>query len=185
MAASLSVRTGTLGTGFLLGAARPEEAPAGDRGVQLVACLVGGVEYGLEISRMREILRVGPITRLPQAPPHVRGVINLRGHIVPVLDLRVRLGLPEQATTTHSRVMVVEREGQRLGLLVDRVLRVLLLPAEALEPPPQETGQGRAFVKGLGKREDGVILILDLDRALARDFDGDSGLTAVVEKETL
>ncbi len=184
MAASMPVRTGTLGAGFLLGAVRPEGEQAGDRGVQLVTCMVGGVEYGLEISRMREILRVGPITRLPQAPPHVRGVVNLRGRIVPILDLRARLGLPDQATTRDSRVMVVERDGHRLGLLVDRVLRVLRLPAEALEPPPQETGQGRAFIKGLGKRQDGVIVILDLDLALARDFEQEGGLTAAVEKET-
>lgn len=150
---------------------------AGD--LQLVTCFVGGQEYGLEISRVREIMRVGRITEIPKAPPHVRGVINLRGRIVAILDLRKRLGLPTAEVTGLARIVVVESGVRLLGLLVDRVSQVLRLAADTVEAPPQEAEGGRAFVKGLGKREKGVVLVLDLDHALRRDFEDEAASIAV------
>lgn len=151
---------------------------AHDGDLQLVTCFVGGEEYGLEISRVREIMRVGRITEIPKAPAHVRGVINLRGRIVAILDLRKRLGLPEAEVTGLARIIVVESGLRLLGLLVDRVSQVVRLAAATVEAPPQEAEGARAFVKGLGKKEKGVVLILDLDHALRRDFENETASIA-------
>lgn len=140
--------------------------------VQLVTCVLADQEYGLPITSVREILRVGAIIAVPRAPAYVRGVVNLRGHVVPILDLRARLGLPEAEATSRSRVIVVEARTRPLGLLVDAVSQVLRVPARAFASAPQELEQGLAFVHAVATLDTRLILVLDLERALSRDCEG-------------
>lgn len=148
----------------------PPPAAAGGE-FQLVSCHLAGQEYGLPIARVREILRVAAITAIPHAPPHFRGIVNLRGRIVPILDLRARLGLPEAELTNRSRVIVVESGRRLLGLLVDGASHVLRLPCGALESAPQEAEGALAFVCAVATVAQRLILVLDLDQALRREFE--------------
>ena len=155
----------------------------GERGrdVQYVTFHLGRPLYGIEIRRVREIVRVESITPIPQAPPHVAGVVNLRGRLIPVLSLRKRLGLPAAEQTKDSRIVIVESAGRPLGLIVDRVGQVTRLAAALLEPPPEEAGIAREFVSALGRAPETVLVILDLDRALNREFDREMKLNETEE----
>lgn len=126
-------------------------------------------EFGVDIGRVQEIIRVGQITVVPNAPEFIRGVINLRGKIIPVLDLRKRLALPETPFDKNSRIIVVEAGPKVLGLLVDRVSQVIRMPAASVDAPPDEIEESRAFVRGIGKIDSRLIMIMELDRVLTKD----------------
>jgi len=135
---------------------------------QLISFEVGEEEYGLEILRVKEVIRIRQITRLPGTPPFVRGIINLRGDVIPIIDLRSKLGLAEQEYTGSTRVIVVAMEGRLLGMVVDAVSQVVRLPADQVEPPPPIAGGLSArFIKGVGKLEERMIILLDIDRLLS------------------
>jgi purine-binding chemotaxis protein CheW len=121
-------------------------------------------EYGIPILQCREIVRVATITRMPEAPEHVRGVVNLRGRIVPVVDTRRRLGLDPVMPTAKSRLMVVEVAGRQLALLVDRVFRILKLAVTDIEPLPP--GPVRPGATGVGRVGDAQIHLFDAERLL-------------------
>lgn len=139
--------------------------------MQLVTFRLAGELYGLDVFRVREVLRVGTITALPQAPGYVCGVVELRGRVMPALDLRLRLGLVPVDLTRHSRIVVVESGGRLLGLLVDEVRHVVAVPTRAIDETPPEAETSSDFIKGIGRLEDGLIVLLDLDGALQIDFE--------------
>lgn len=147
----------------------PPPEPAVDGEFHLVTFHLDTEEYGVDIGRVQEIIRVGHITGVPNAPEFVRGVINLRGKIIPVIDLRKRMVLPEAPGTKHSRIMVVEAGPKVLGLLVDRVSQVIRLPLTAVDAPPDEIEAARGFVRGIGKIDSRLVMIMELDRVLAKD----------------
>lgn len=127
---------------------------------------VGGDRYGIPIRSVREIVVVPPITPVPQSPAYVLGVVNLRGRILPVLDLRQRLGLPRAGFGERACMVVVEHGGQT-GLMVESVGDVLELAAEQIEPPPpRRSAAGDALVLGLGQARDAVIILLDVETVL-------------------
>jgi Chemotaxis signal transduction protein len=127
-------------------------------------------EFGLPILRSREIVRVGEITRIPEAPPHVRGVLNLRGRVVPVVELRTRLGLEAAPLTPRSRVIVVEAHDRLFGLLVDRVSRIAKIPAPAIKPAPtQALSAHPEHVTGIAEMGGEPIILLDVDKLLLLD----------------
>jgi len=133
---------------------------------QLVVFSLDGEEYGVPIHSVREILRVPRISRVPRAPADVRGVINVRGRIVPVLELRTRLGLQPLDLDPRARVIVVESESRPIGLLVDGASQVLRVPASAItaaEDAPIEAG---SCIAGLAQLESRLIILLDLAQAL-------------------
>jgi len=110
---------------------------------------------------------VAEITRVPQAPPHVRGVANLRGRILAVVELRSRLGLAPAELTPRSRVVVVEVRGRVLGLLVDAVSQVTKVPQASVVPAPEEVVSGDAgYVTGVARWQSRLIILLDLEKAL-------------------
>jgi purine-binding chemotaxis protein CheW len=137
-------------------------APADVR--QFVTFCLQDEEYGLPILQCREIVRISAITRVPEAPPHVRGVVNLRGHIVPAVDTRGCFGLATASPTPRSRLIVVEVAGRLFALVVDRVARILKLPATAIEPPPEDAAL--RGVTGVARAGESVIFLLDADRVL-------------------
>jgi purine-binding chemotaxis protein CheW len=125
-------------------------------------------EYGLPISRVQEINRVGEITRVPNAPAHVRGVINLRGKIVPVIELKSRLKLGKSEINKDSRVVVVEHGPKLLGFLVDRVSQVLNLSSDEIETAPEEVDQGHEnYIQGVGKLPDRMIILLNFEKIVS------------------
>src|SRR5208337_4524085 len=114
---------------------------------QLISFTVGAEEYGLELLRVKEVIRMRQITWLPKAPSCVRGIINLRGEVIPIVDLRERFGMQGQEQTTMTRVIVVEVEGEPVGMVVDSASQVVRVPADQFEPPPAVMGEGsRDFI---------------------------------------
>ena len=135
---------------------------------------IGAEEYAIGILRVREILEYDTVTKVPTTPPSIRGVINLRGSVVPVVDLAVKLGLPESVVTRRSCVVVVEilLEGERtvMGLLADAVSQVLELPASEIEPPPPFGTRIRVeCLLGMGRAGKRFVLLLDIDRLLSTE----------------
>src|SRR5260370_31045558 len=104
---------------------------------QLVGFHVGGEEFGIDILRVQEIIRAQQLTRVPNSPEFMEGVMNLRGKIIPVITLRKRFGLEEAPPDKQNRIVVVEIQGTVLGFIVDAVSEVLRIPADTLEPPPR------------------------------------------------
>jgi len=133
--------------------------------LHLVGFMLAGEEYALDISQVQEIIRVGDWTRVPNAPEHIMGVINLRGRIIPVVDPKVRMGMKTTNRTVSSRIMVVEAGRKVLGLLVDSVSQVLRLPTRLVEDAPEEISDvDRDFIKGVGKLDGRLIILLELGR---------------------
>jgi purine-binding chemotaxis protein CheW len=124
-------------------------------------------EFGVPIMRTREIVRVGAITRIPEAPPHIQGVFNLRGRIVPVVDLRTRLGLARVEITPESRLVLVDAYDRALALLVDQLSRITRVPVSSISPAPTETlSPYTDYVRGVAQLEQRIIVLLDLDKVL-------------------
>ena len=147
-------------------AATPEPATAPL--LHLIAFQLEREEYGVPVASVREVSRVAEITRVPQAPEHIRGVMNLRGRILPVLELRTRLGHPPlTAPGPKARVVVAEIHGRVLGLLVDAVAQVLKIPSDRVVPPPDDARSAAAdYLTGVAQLDGRLIILLDLERML-------------------
>jgi purine-binding chemotaxis protein CheW len=136
---------------------------------QVVVCQLGDESYGLDIGSVYEIIRFQESTAVPAAPPFVDGVINLRGRIIPVVDLSSRFGLSRSATTKSTRIIVAGTAGVRVGLVVDAVTEVLIISDEAVEPTPDvASGCDSAYIRGIAKLAEELVILLDL-RALFAD----------------
>jgi purine-binding chemotaxis protein CheW len=143
-------------------------AAVGSDILQLVTFKLGDEEYAMDILRVQEINRMVDITSVPNSPPYVEGVINLRGKVIPVINLRKKFGLGSRDVDAQSRIMVVD-VGVTTGLIVDAVSEVLRLPSRTVEPPPQMTsGIGSEYIKGIGKLDDRLIILLDVDRMIGK-----------------
>jgi purine-binding chemotaxis protein CheW len=133
----------------------------------LVTFHLGKEEFGVEIGSVQEIIRATDITPVPGAQSHVRGVINLRGKIIPVVDLRKRFALESIDANDAQRIIVVELGVKRIGMLVDSVSQVIKVPSGVVEEMPEEaTSVDENFIKGVGKLDSRLIIILDLNRSL-------------------
>lgn len=140
---------------------------------QLVVFELASESYGVDIGAVNTIIRMQEITEIPRSPEFVEGVINLRGSIIPVIDLRKRFGLPITEQTKASRIVVVESNAQLIGMVVDAVSETLRLPQDAIEPPsPIVTSMDSEYVRGVGKLENRLVILLALDRVLtSREMD--------------
>lgn len=135
---------------------------------QLVLFDLASEHYAIDSMNVREIIRMQAITRIPGAPPFVEGVINLRGKVTPVMDLRRRLGMEEGQETKETRIVVVEVEGQDVGLIVDGVSEVLRIPVSVIEPTSTIVAPEEAdYVLGVAKLETKLVILLDIGRLLA------------------
>ncbi len=128
-------------------------------------------EYGIGILKIREIIGMMPITSVPQTPPFVKGVINLRGKVIPVMDLRLRFGMAESQYTERTCIIVVEMEGTagtvQIGIVVDAVSEVLNIKGEDIEATPTfGTNLNTEYILGMAKMEGGVKILLDIDKVL-------------------
>jgi purine-binding chemotaxis protein CheW len=138
------------------------------RELHIVGFQVGRETYGVPITSLHEIVRVPEITAVPDAPEYLEGVINLRGKIVSVMDLRKRFGDKQAAMKKQNRILVVEHAGRLAGLIVDSASEVLKIPADAVEPPPAAFQEGGLnCVSGLGKIAGRLIVLLEMSKLLA------------------
>lgn len=137
--------------------------------LQLVLFKLGEEEFGVNILQAREIEKLDQgLTRVPKAPSFVEGVINLRGEIIPIVDLRKRFGLTLPPLGYDSRVIIVEVQGALVGMLVDAVVEVIRIPVSAVEPPPPITkGVDSQYLSGVAKVGERLIVLLNLERALS------------------
>ncbi len=142
-------------------------ATGGGELLQLVSFHVGEEEFGLDILRVQEIIRLQPLTRVPNLPEYIDGVINLRGKVIPVIGLRKRLGLDKQASDKRTRIVVVDVHGQVLGFVVDSVSEVLRIHTDTVEPTPRLGKVDRDYISGVGKLDTRLLLLLDLERLMS------------------
>lgn len=135
---------------------------------QLVVFELANEHYGVDISAVNTIIRMQEITEVPKTPSFVEGVINLRGSIIPVIDLRKRFGLPAGSITKASRIVVVEASSQMIGMIVDAVAETLRLSCDSIEPPsPVVVSVDSEYLRGIGKQNDRLVILLDLDKVLS------------------
>lgn len=146
------------------GSAEEEDSPP-----KYLTFPMGTETYGLHISHVREIIKIQPITPLPDVPEHVRGVINLRGRVIPVVDVRLRFRLPPRPYDERTCIVVVTVGEWSVGLVVDTVSEVSAIPDEDVEPAPTfVTNGGEHYLSGIGKSGGQVRLLLDVARLLDR-----------------
>ncbi|WP_456474468.1 chemotaxis protein CheW [Candidatus Pyrohabitans sp.] len=146
--------------------------------LRLVVFKLDDGEYAVDVSQVREIIELRRITKLPRAPEFVEGIINLRGQLTTVLDLRRLFNLPE-GDTTNARIVVLDQEGPA-GIIVDAVTEVLSLTKEEIDKPDRVFGIDASFIVGVGKRDDRLIIILELSRILSPE---EMGRIAKVREE--
>lgn len=143
------------------------EAPTPSPELHLVTFALDREEFGIPIGQVREVIRVSDITRVPQARPHVRGVTNLRGRILAVVEIRTRMGLPAAEITPRSRVVVVGVRERTLGILVDGVSQVVKVSAATVTPAPEEVvSPGTDYITGVARWNSRLIILLDLEKVL-------------------
>ncbi len=127
-------------------------------------------DYGIEIPFVTEIIGIQPITRIPEMPDFIKGVINLRGKVIPVMDVRTRFKLPFKEYDARTCIIVVDIDEALVGLVVDKVHEVMDIPESQIDPPPKAKGKnGKSFIKNLGKVESEVKIILDVGQLLYKE----------------
>ncbi len=135
--------------------------------IQVVSFKLGSEEYGVDIAQVQEINRMVAITHVPRAPRFMEGVINLRGQLIPIIDLRTRFGMAREEHTKSTRIVVTEIGAKRVGMVVDSVSEVLRLDTDQIEPAPDMiAGVDTEYIRGVGKIEDRLIILLDLGRII-------------------
>jgi purine-binding chemotaxis protein CheW len=162
-----------------------QTSPASTEHPQYLTFAIGTEEYGLGILRVREIIQHGAVTRVPGTPAWVRGVINLRGSVVPVLDLAVKFGLPPSPITRSTCIVItevaLEDESVVLGVVADEVSQVVELPPSGILPPPSFGTRVRvAYLLGMGRVGERLVLLLDADKMLSAE---EVALAAEIEVE--
>jgi purine-binding chemotaxis protein CheW len=138
--------------------------------VQLVTFRLGQEEFGLDVFTVQKILRHEPVTPVPRAPRFVEGVLDVRGEVIPVLDLRKRFELPRTDTDEDTRIVLVDFQGEPLGLVVDAVMEVLRVPETMLAPPPRYfKGLAQEFIRGIVRMDQRLVVLIDLEQVLSSD----------------
>lgn len=141
---------------------------------QYLTFKLGEEMFALDVSQVREVLDMANITKVPRSPDFMRGVINVRGSVVPVVDMRLKFGMPPADSTVDTRIVVMEIsvDGEEivLGAMADSVHNVAEIEPDRIEPPPKVGAKWRTeFIKGIGKQEEDFIIILDVDRVFSSD----------------
>lgn len=139
--------------------------------IQLVSFNLGAEEYAVEVLKVREIIRMTSITHIPNTPPSVEGIINLRGKVIPIISLRNRFGMSSTEDDQHTRIMVMDIAGKLMGFIVDGVSEVIRIASGEIQPPPSIAAGGtdQDFISGVIKHADQLLLMLQLDRMFSSD----------------
>ena len=134
--------------------------------LQLVVFHLGEEAFGVDIGQVREIIKMAEITRMPNAPELVEGIINLRGTITTIMDLRKRLGMTVADSDENTRIIIVEASGSTLGMIVDSVSEVLRISSKDIDPPSAASTHAE-YIQGVGKLDDRLLILLDLNKVLS------------------
>lgn len=146
--------------------------------MQLVSFMLGGEEYGVEVLKVREIIRMPEITKMPNTPHFIDGIISLRGKVIPIVSLRRKFGLPDQEYDLQTRIMIMEIAGKLTGFVVDAVSEVIRVPSADIQPPPPIVGgcvTEQEMINGVFSHEMRLLVVIDADRLLT---EGQQGLLA-------
>ncbi len=138
--------------------------------VQLVGFMIGDEEYAVPILAIQEIIKPFEWTRVPQVPNYVLGVFNLRGSVIPLIDLRVKFGLQQKKQTDETRFIVLKKNDEVAGFVIDRLTMALRIKKDNIGPAPDTVNGDETMIEGVGKQEDRIITILKVDKLLERDF---------------
>jgi len=138
--------------------------------VQLVGFIVGEEEYSIPILNIQEIIKPIDWTRVPQTPAYVLGVFNLRGSVIPLIDLRTRFGLTPRKHTDETRFIVMKNDDEVAGFVIDRLTEAIRLKKSDIGPAPETAFQDKSLIEGVGKQEDKILTILKVNKLLERDF---------------
>ena len=137
---------------------------------QIVSFKLANEEYGVDIMKVQEIILPGQITQMPEVPDYMRGLINLRGHVIPILDLRIRFGLEVAENDENTRIIVVNVGTKTIGIVVDAVNQVLRINQNDVEAPPSSVaGIDHAYLVGLVKFKEKLLILLNIENVLSRD----------------
>jgi purine-binding chemotaxis protein CheW len=143
-------------------------AERNEQRLQMINFTLGGDEYAVEIQKVREVINFRELTPLPKAPSFVKGIINLRGEVIPVIDLREKLGLAHEAYSALTNVIIVEIGRKAVGVVVDDVRHVIrLAPGEVAPSPPFIGGLSGKYVSGVAKIGERLVVVLDMERILS------------------
>ena len=137
--------------------------------LQIVVFRLSSEEYALPITKVKDINRFMPLTKMPKSPVFMKGVINLRGEIIPVVDLRERFGLTANEATDDSRIMIVDFNNQLIGIVVDGVTEVITIPAAEIDIPPAASKLNIKQVPGIGKFNNRLLILLDIDEVFSAE----------------
>ncbi|HBA86578.1 MAG TPA: chemotaxis protein CheW [Geobacter sp.] len=139
--------------------------------IQLVSFNLGAEEYAVEVLKVREIIRMTPITHVPNTPPSVEGIINLRGKVIPIISLRNRFSMCGAEGDQHTRIMVMDIDGKLMGFIVDGVSEVIRISSGEIQPPPSIAAGGvdQDFICGVIKHGEQLLLMLQLDRMFSNE----------------
>jgi len=145
-----------------------QKTPEADPLLQMVGFHLGEEVFIIDIFQIQEIIRPTEISRMPKAPEYIEGVINLRGNVIPVMDLRKRFGIPLPGENEQERIIVIKTADQPMGMIVDAVTEVLRLPKEAIDPAPDLDAAAidTRFISGVAKVKDKLLFLLDLKQLL-------------------
>jgi purine-binding chemotaxis protein CheW len=143
-----------------------------DELIQLVSFMLADEEYGVEVLKVREIIRMPNITKMPNVPNHVEGIINLRGKVIPIISMRRRFGLMENENNSQTRIIIMDVVGSLTGFIVDAVSEVIRIHSSEIQPPPSMVlsgGIGQEFITGVFNHAERLLIIMDIDRMFSED----------------
>jgi purine-binding chemotaxis protein CheW len=144
-----------------------DDVSKSDELIQLVSFMLADEEYGVEVLKVREIIRMPTITKMPNVPQHVEGIINLRGKVIPIISMRKRFGLMENENNNHTRIIIMDVVGSLTGFIVDSVSEVIRIHDSEIQPPPSlvlSSGVGQEFITGVYNHAERLLIIMDIDR---------------------
>ena len=144
-----------------------DEAAKHDELIQLVSFALAGEEYGVEVLKVREIIRMPIITKMPNTPQYIEGIINLRGMVIPIISLRKRFGLSANEQSSHTRIIIMDAAGTMNGFIVDAVSEVVRIHSSDIQPPPSMVSSGnigQEFITGVFNHAERLMIIMDIDQ---------------------
>jgi purine-binding chemotaxis protein CheW len=151
---------------------KSDDAANRDELIQLVSFILDDEEYGVEVLKVHEIIRMPPITKMPNTTQYTEGIINLRGKVIPVISMRKRFGLKEAENSSNTRIMVMDTASGLAGFIVDGVSEVIRIHSNEIQPPPSMVISGgidQKFITGVFKHADRLLIIMDVDRMFSND----------------
>ena len=149
-----------------------DDASKHDELIQLVSFMLADEEYGVEVLKVREIIRMPTITKMPNVPQHVEGIINLRGKVIPIISMRKRFNLMESENNSQTRIIIMDVVGSLTGFIVDAVSEVIRIHSSEIQPPPSMVlsgGVGQEFITGVFNHAERLLIIMDIDRMFTED----------------